>query len=318
MKAVAVKAFGGPDGLAVVDLPDPAPGAGEVLVDTEAIGVDGGDALIRKGALAEFGFAVGYVPGGEVAGVVSAVGDGVDASWLGRRVWAFTGLGGGYATRVAVPTTAVVPLPAGLSAVDAVTLGNPGTVGHFALRHARFTPGESVLVRGAAGGLGTVAVQLAVLAGAAAVAVTSSSAERGDRLRELGATHVLDRVGGGGGPAGYDVIVDVVAGGDLPLFFDKLNPNGRLVAVGLVGGHPPADFGTAVFAAFQRSLSFATFSANTVPEADRRAVTADQFAAADRGELRAVVHEVLPLAEAAAAHRELDAGRVFGRLVLTA
>lgn len=316
MKAVAIQAFGSPEGLSVIDLPDPRPGAGEVLIAIEAIGVGGVDVLIRSGAVAAYGFKEGHIPGSEIAGTVAAIGDGVDASWLGRRVWAFTGLGGGYAERATVPAAALLPLPETLSAADAVTLGTSGAVAHFGLRHAHFAPGESVLVRGAAGGIGIMTVQLAARDGAAAVAVTTSSAERGDRLRELGATHVLDRAGAGG-DEGYDVIIDIVAGKDLPSFFAKLNPNGRLVAVGAMAGSPPPDFGMELFAAFQRSLSFATFSANTVTETDRRAITAEQFAAASRGELQSVVHAVLPLEQAVVAHQTMDAGEVFGRIVLT-
>ena len=260
----------------------------------------------------------GHVLGSEVAGTVTAVGDSADASWIGQRVWAFTGLGGGYAEQVIAPAESLIPLPAGLSAVDAVTLGTSGAVAHFGLRRAHFAPGESVLVRGAAGGIGIMTVQLAARGGASAVAVTTSSAERGDRLRELGAAHVLDRAGRGGedAPAGYDVIIDIIAGPDLPSFFAKLNPNGRLVTVGAMAGDPPADFGLAIFAAFQKSMSFGTFSANTVSEADRRAVTAELFAAATRGELQSVVHEVLPLELAVLAHQKMAAGEVFGRIVL--
>jgi NADPH:quinone reductase len=316
VKAIAVRTFGGPEGLALITLPVPAPGAGQVLVTTEAIGVGGVDTLIRSGALAAYGFQDGHVLGGEVAGTVAAVGDGVDPSWLGRRVWAFAGVGGGYAEQAIAPAATLVPLPAGTSAVDAVTLGSSGTVAHFGLRHARFTPGESVLVRGAAGGIGVMAVQLAARAGAGAIAVTTSSLARGDRLRALGATHVLDREGAGDGPAGYDVVIDVVAGAGLPSFLAKLNPNGRLVAVGAMAGDPPADLATRMFAAFRKSLSFATFSADTVPRADRRTATAELFAAAGRGEVTAVVHEVLPLAQAVLAHRKMDAGEVFGRIVL--
>ncbi|MGK3201879.1 zinc-dependent alcohol dehydrogenase family protein [Amycolatopsis sp. MEPSY49] len=313
MKAVAVQAFGAPEGLAVVDLPDPGPGAGQVLVDTEAIGVGGVDAVILSGALAAYGFEPGHVLGGEIAGTVTAAGDGVDPSWLGRRVWAFAGTGGGYAERAVAPAETLVPLPEGLSPVDAVTLGSSGMVAHFALRHAHFTPGESVLIRGAAGGIGIMAVQLA--AGDGAIAVTTSSPERGRRLRELGATHVLNRAADG--PDTYDVILDVVAGPGLPGFFAKLKPNGRMVALGVVGGQPPADFGTELFTAFRKSLSFAVFSADSIPWADRRAVLADVFAAATRGELKSVVHEVLPLADAVVAHRKMQAGEVFGRIVLT-
>jgi NADPH:quinone reductase len=318
LKAVAIQAFGGPEGLAVIDLPDPSPAAGQVLIATEAIGVGGVDTIIRSGALAAYGFTEGHIPGGEIAGTVTAVGAGVDASWAGQRVWAFTGLGGGYADQAIAPARTLIPLPAGISAADAVTLGSSGAVAHFGLRHARFAPGESVLVRGAAGGIGIMTVQLASRGGAGAVAVTTSSAVRGDRLRELGATHVLDRAGQGGqdAPAGYDVIIDIVAGPDMPSFLARLNPNGRMVAVGIVAGPPPADFGMAMFAAFQRSTSFATFSTDTVAEPDRRAATAGLFAAASRGELQSVMHELLPLERAVLAHQKMDAGEVFGRIVL--
>jgi NADPH:quinone reductase-like Zn-dependent oxidoreductase len=237
VKAVAIQRFGSPEGLTVTDLPDPVPAAGQVLIATGAIGVGGVDAVIRRGTVTGPGFAEGHVPGSEVAGTVTAVGHGVDPSWTGRRVWAFTGLGGGYAEQALAPVEEILPLPADLSDADAVTLGSSGVVAHFALAHAHFTAGESVLVRGAAGSLGVMTVQLAARGGAGAVAVTTSSAERGDRLRGLGATHVLDRAGDG--PGSYDVVIDVVAGADLPSFVDRLGPNGRMVAVGIVGGYPP-------------------------------------------------------------------------------
>ncbi|MFE1794552.1 zinc-dependent alcohol dehydrogenase family protein [Streptomyces sp. NPDC059517] len=319
MKAIEIRTYGGPEGLAVVDLPAPVPAAGEVVIAAEAVGVGGVDTVIRSGALAAYGFKEGHVPGSEVAGTVTAVGEGVDTSWVGRRVWGFTGTGGGYVEQAVAPVQEILPLPDDLSAVDAVTLGSSGVVAHYALAHARFAPGETVLVRGAAGSIGIMTVQLAAKGGAGAVAVTTSSAERGARLRQLGATHVLDRSGEGGqdAPAGYDVIIDIVAGDDLPSFFDRLNPNGRMVAVGVVAGQPPADFGTKLMAAFRKSLSFATFSADTVTSADRHAVRSEQFAAAGRGELATVVHELLPLDQAVLAHRKMDDGEVFGRIVLT-
>ncbi|MFD0523391.1 alcohol dehydrogenase catalytic domain-containing protein [Paractinoplanes durhamensis] len=174
MKAISIKKFGGPDGLAVIDLPDPAPASGQVLIAVEAAGVGGVDVMIRSGAL---GFPEGFVPGGEVAGTVTAVGEDADPAWIGRRVWApiSTSVGGGYAEQAVAPVGDAVPLPADLSAVEAVALGSAGIVAHFGLAHARFVPGESVLVRGAAGSLGIMTVQLAASGGAAAVAVTTSS-----------------------------------------------------------------------------------------------------------------------------------------------
>jgi len=279
-----------------------------VLVQTEAIGVGGVDAVVRRGTLGGYGFTEGIIPGSEVAGRVIAVGDDVDAAWIERRVWAFTGVGGAYADLAVARIADVSPLPDGLSSINAVTLGSAGPVAHFALAHARFTPGESLLIRGAAGSIGIMAVQLA---GPGPIAVTTSSPARGERLRRLGATVVLDRDGTESGE--YDVILDVVGGPGLPAFVDRLADNGRLVSVGVVGGYPPADFGMAFLRSFQRSRSFATFSLNTVPEEARSRVRSSIFAAPPE----AVVHDVLPLTEAAQAHRRMDAGEVFGRIVLT-
>lgn len=318
MKAVVIRTFGHPDGLEVVDLPAPVPAPGQVQIATEVIGVGGVDAVIRRGTLAAYGFREGHLLGSEIAGSVTAVGEGVDASWIGRRVWAFTGLSGGYAEQAVAAVEDILPLPEGLSGADAVALGGSGVVAHFALDRARLAPGETVLVRGAAGSIGITAVQLAARGGAGSVVVTTSSAQRGARLRDLGATHVLDRSGDGDpdAPQGFDVVIDVAGGSQLPHFLDRLNPNGRFVAVGVIGGQPPADFGMRLMDAFRKSLSFATFSSDTVPGPQRQAVRSSQFAEAAQGNLRTVVHEVLPLDQAAAAHRQMDAGEVFGRIVL--
>jgi NADPH2:quinone reductase len=318
VRAVAIRRFGDPEGMEVAALPEPNPAAGRLAVRTEAIGVGGVDAVIRRGTLGT-GWPEGLVPGSEVAGVVAAVGADVDPSWLGRRVWAFTGTGGGYAEQVVAAVEDVTALPEGLSAIQAVTLGSAATVAHFALAHAGFRPGKTVLVRGAAGSIGIAAVELAVRGGAGAVAVTTSSPERGRRLRELGATHVLDRSGGGdpGAPGEFDVIVDIVGGAGVPHFLDRLASNGRMVLVGAVAGLPPADFGAALLSGFQRSRGFATFSLATVPVAERNSRRAELFEAAARGEITPVVHEVLNLADAAEAHRRMDRGEVFGRIVLT-
>lgn len=319
MRAVVIERFGDPSGMAVREVADPTPAAGQVVVRTEAAGVGGVDAVIRRGTLGGYGFAEGMIPGSEVAGVVTAVGDGVDASWLGRRVWAFTGTSGGYAEQAAARIDDVTALPDGLSSVDAVTLGSAAAVAHFALAHAHFTAGESLLVRGAAGSIGIATVELAARGGASVVAVTTSSPERGERLRELGATLVLDRAGHGNHdePGTFDVIIDIVGGDDIPAFIDRLAPNGRMIAVGAVAGMPPADFGMQLMRSFQQSRSFATFSLNTVPVVVRSTVRAEQFDAASRGCLHPVVHGVLGLGQAAEAHRQMDNGTVFGRIVLT-
>ncbi|CAN5292508.1 zinc-binding dehydrogenase [soil metagenome] len=319
MRAVTLQTFGSPDGMALGDVPDVTAAPGQLLIQTEAIGVGGVDAVIRRGTLGS-NFPTGMIPGSEIAGRVIGAGDGVDNDWLGRRVWAFTGTSGGYAERAVAALDDVTPLPDGLSATDAVTLGSAGPVAHFALAHAHFAEGDAVLVRGAAGSIGILAVQLAASGGASEIGVTTSSAARGEHLRELGATVILGRTGetktGTDTQRDFDIVIDVVGGDGVPLFLDQLAPNGRYVSVGVVGGYPPADFGMTLMRSFQRSLSFATFSLNTVPVAERNRVRAEQFAAAARGELEPVVHAVLPLADAADAHRRMDAGEVFGRFVL--
>ena len=336
MRAVVIERFGDPSGMAVRDVPDPVVEAGQVLVRPEAIGVGGVDAVIRRGTLGGYGFTAGLIPGSEIAGPVTTVGDGVDPSWLGRRVWAFTGTGGGYAELAAAGLDDITALPDGLSPIDAVTLGSAGPVAHFSLAHAHFTAGESVLVRGAAGNIGIAAVELAARGGAGVVAVTTSSAARGERLRELGATLVLDRngnrglVGGedhgdendrdedrGGESDSFDVIIDIVGGDALPDFIDRLKPNGRMVVVGIVAGMAPADFGMRLMQTFRQSRSFATFSLDTIPLAERAKTRSELFEDAVRGKLHPVVHQVMELDQAAEAHRLMDDGLVFGRIVLT-
>ena len=318
MRAVIIRTYGDPSGMEVTDLPVPTPGVGEVLVRTEAIGVGGVDVVIRRGGIAEATRDSGMIPGSEAAGVVTATGADVDPAWVGRRVWAFTGISGGYAEYVIARADAIVALTSDLTSVQAVTLGGAAPVAHFALERARLIEGESVLVRGAAGSIGLAGVELAARAGAAAVAVTTSSPERGERLRTFGATHVLDRAGEGDpeAPAEFDVILDIVGGTDLPRFIERLAPNGRLIAVGVVGGFPPADFGTRLLAGFRRSITFGTLSLDTVPRDELTRVRREMFDDAVRGALSPVVHDTLPLSAAAEAHRLMDAGEVFGRIVL--
>jgi NADPH2:quinone reductase len=320
MRAVSIKEYGPAEGLVMSDLPEPSLARGTVMVEVEAIGVGGVDAMIRRGTLGT-SFPSGMVPGSEVAGRVIAVGEGVASSWIGRRVWAFTGMSGGYAERAVARVDDLTELPDELSAVNSVALGSAATVAHFALRHAHFHPGQSVLVRGASGSLGVMTVQLAAAAGAAEIGVTTSSPERGRRLRALGATRILDRSGMpfDGAPVSptFDVLIDIAGGDGLPPFLEMLAPNGRAVMIGVVGGYPPAEFGMTLMRLFQRSLSFATFSLDTVAEAERNVTRAALFASAANGKLEPVVDSVLRLADAAEAHRRMDAGKVFGRIVLT-
>ncbi|EYF04508.1 quinone oxidoreductase family protein [Chondromyces apiculatus] len=315
MKAVTIRDFGGPENLVLQNVPALTPAAGQVLITIEAAGVGLADILMRTGAYRGAYTAPaegGFVPGLEVAGTVAGLGTGVDPAWRGRRVFAPVQTGG-YAEQAVFAADALIPLPDAISAVDAVALGVNALVAKIALERARLVPGERVLVRGAAGGIGTMATQLAAHAGAI-VAATTSTADRGQRLRELGAVEILDRAATGA--EAFDVILDNVLGPDLATFLGKLKENGRMVLCGAAGGFPPPDFGMALLAGFQRSLTLSTLSLNSVDAPRLAAALQEVFALVAAGHLKPVIEATLPLAEAAAAHARLESGQVFGKLVL--
>ncbi|PZF10430.1 zinc-binding dehydrogenase [Curtobacterium sp. MCLR17_034] len=317
MRAMTVREFGAPSGMELVDLPAPKPEADQVVIRTDAMGIGGVDAVIRRGTLGG-GYPSGMILGSEVAGTIVEVGADVDQSRIGQRVWAFTGTSGGYAELAVAHIGDAVALPDGIPSTDAVALGSAATVAHFALAHAHAGRGDRVLVRGAAGSIGIAAIELTIQLGAATVAVTTSSPDRGRRLQQFGATHVLDRAGHGdaAAPTEFDVIVDIAGGPAVPDFIDRLAPNGRMVLVGAVSGFPPADFGMRLMQSFQKSRSVATFSLASIDPGERDMARFASFEAAVRGDLHPVIDAVMPLGEAATAHQRMDDGDVFGRIVL--
>ena len=180
MRAMSVSAFGGPEQLLEVSVPDPEPGAGGCLIGVEACDVLWLDAMLRAG-LGEGPIApeLPWIPGNGVAGRVLAVGAGVDEAWIGRRVGAHTGNHGGYAERAAVLADDVVAIPDGVAVPTAAALLHDGPTALELLEVTRVTAGESVLVLGASGGLGLTLIQLARHRGAQVVAVARDEAKRG-------------------------------------------------------------------------------------------------------------------------------------------
>ena len=167
-------------------------------------------------------------------------------------------------------------------------------------------------MRGAAGGIGVMAVQLAASRGATVLATTRG--RHAERLRRLGAhavvpddAAVVDQC---------DVVVDLVAGDAVPAFIDRLAPNGRYVIAGIAAGMPPAEFGAPLLGGFRRSLSVATFSLDTVPPAAVRDGARRLFADLAAGRLAPVIDQRLPLDQGSAAHARLTRGGVLGKLVL--
>ena len=315
MKSIVVNSFGGPENLLFTDSPPSTPGHGQVAIAVEAIGVGYMDVMAREGCYS-LGRTPGFVPGAEVAGTVEALGSDVESRMLGQRVFALTGTGG-YAETALADINNVFPLPDIVTAFDAVALGINALVAHFSLVRVDAGPGDRVLVRGASGGIGVMAVQLAANKRCEVIAITSST-NRGDRLKELGATRALNRqsVSSEELPES-DVVVDTVAGDDIGSFINLLGLNGRYVLCGGVGGSPPADFGTHLLGTFHRSPTLYALSLNSIGRHDLMAAASDLFGQAARGEIMAVVDDVLPLESAADAHRKLEGGSVFGKLLLT-
>ena len=221
--------------MTVIDVPDPAPFGGQVVVETEAIGVGGVDAMIRRGTLGGYGFSAGMVPGSEVAGTVVRVGDGVDQAWIGRRVWAFTGVGGGYAEQAVAAVADTLALPDDLSSVDAVTLGSAGARSRTSpSRTAGSPPASRSSSVGRRAASGSPPSSSPCAAAPASWPSRRRRIERGSRLRELGATHVLDRAGKGRPDGAGDLRRDHrhrrrARHAGLPR---PARANGRLVAVG--------------------------------------------------------------------------------------
>lgn len=314
MKAVIVPSFGDSDVLRVIDRAEPRPEPGQVLIQVEAAGVGYVDVMARNGdyqPLSEPGF----IPGLEAAGTVAAVGAGVGEHWVGQRVFALTGRGA-YAESVVAGIRDVVRLPEGVSAADAVALGVNALVASLGLKRANVKKGERVLVRGAGGGIGVMAAQLAALSGGAVTAITSSP-ERGERLRGLGVAHVEDRTTGQGGSADtYDVIADPVAGPDLGRCIEMLRPNGRYLLFGAAGGPPTPDALASVMTTYHNSPTLLAFSLNSFDADVIGPAAAELFGQAARGDLRAVIDEQIPLAEAHRAHERLESTPVFGKITL--
>ncbi|WP_367124725.1 zinc-binding alcohol dehydrogenase family protein [Streptomyces phytohabitans] len=323
MRAAVVKS---PDHLAVTELPDPVPAAGEVLVEVDAAGAGYVDVMAVRGGY-RTPLHPGDIPGMEVAGRVTAVGPDVPDALVGQRVLALMLEAGGYAERAVTGADAVLPLPDGLDADAAVAAGINAMVAEIALRRAGLRAGERVLVLGAGGGIGVLATQLAHARGAEVTAVTSS-AERAARLRALGATRTVDRhsvtvtegTGAGTGEADaygtYDLVLDTVAGPDTAKHLSLLRTEGRYVLCGAAAGAPGADTLTALLTDFHKSPTLYVLSLNSVSTQERRQSWRRVTELITEGGLTPVVDERLPLDEADAALRRVAEGRQFGKVVL--
>lgn len=324
MKAITIPEPGDADALVLADVPDPVPGPGEVLLDVAAAGVNRADIMQRRGFYPPPAGASEY-PGLEVSGTVAALGEGVEGIALGEQVCALLS-GGGYAERVVVPMAQLLPVPEGVSLVDAAGLPEVAcTVFSNVFMTAGLQPGQTLLVHGGSSGIGTMAIQLAHAMGAR-VAVTASSQAKLDACRELGADILINyreqdfvealREATDG--HGADVILDVVGAKYLGRNVDALAANGRLVVIGLQGGTKgELDLGALLA---KRAAVIAT-SLRARPAQEKAAIVAavaeNVWPLIDAGTVRPIIQDRLPLADAAQAHRLLEESNHIGKVLLT-
>ena len=312
-RAVAATAFGGPEVLSVIETPIGPPGPGEALISVRAAGTNPIDYKVYSGAMGRDPARLPMGLGSEAAGVVTEVADGVlgpggQPIRVGDEVVAYR-IAGAYADEVTVPASSVIPKPSTLSFEEASGMMLTGVTAAHALAVVGVGAGETVLVHGAAGGVGLMAVQLAVVTGARVIGTASQSGHA--LLREFGAEPVTYGAGleervRALAPGGVDAAVDC-AGGDetLDTSLALVADRGRIVTIvasrrafdsgiKVIGGSPGADPGTEIRAAARLELA----------------------RLAEDGKLRVVVAATYPLAEAAAAHRALATGHTRGKIIL--
>ncbi|GAA2824741.1 NAD(P)H-quinone oxidoreductase [Kitasatospora paracochleata] len=325
MHAMTIPQPGGPEALTWAEVPDPVPGAGEVLVEVAATAVNRADLLQRQGFYDPPPGSSPY-PGLECAGRIAALGPGVAGWAVGDEVCALL-VGGGYAQQVVVPVGQLLPVPKGLTAVEAAALPEVAcTVWSNLFMVAHLRPAETVLVHGGGSGIGTMAVQLAKAVGAR-VLVTAGSPQKLARCAELGADVGIDyreqdfveAVREATGGAGADVILDIMGAKYLQRNVDALAVNGRLVIIGLQGGvKGELDLGTLL----RKRAAVAATNLRGRPLGEKAAIVAavreHVWPLLEAGVVKPVVDRVLPLADAAEAHRVVEAGEQVGKVVLRA
>jgi putative PIG3 family NAD(P)H quinone oxidoreductase len=320
MRAITIREPGGPDVLAWTEVRDPEPGPDEVLIDVAATAVNRADLLQRQGHYPPPKGA-SDVLGLECSGTVAAVGSQVSGWRVGDEVCALLA-GGGYAERVAVPAAQVLPLPEGVDLVTAASLPEVAcTVWSNVVMVAGLRSGETLLVHGGAGGIGTHAIQVAKALGAR-VAVTAGSAERLERCAGLGADVLVnyreqDFVAEVGEA---DVVLDNMGAAYLGRNVDVLAPDGRLVVIGMQGG-VKAELNIGRLLAKRGSVTGTGLRSRPVdgPNGKGRIVAEVRerlWPLIASGQVKPIVHEVLPVERAADAHRALEGGDVFGKVVL--
>jgi NADPH:quinone reductase len=321
MRAVFADAYGSLDNLRLGEIAEPKPGPGEVVIDVVAAGVNFPDLLLVRG-LYQFKPEPPVVPGGECAGKVSALGPGVDPRWLGREVFA-TALHGGFAEKMKVKVGALAPIPAGLDFIQAAGIGITYGTSFFALKQrAALAEGETLLVLGAAGGVGLAAVQIGKAMGARVIAAASTAEKVGaaqaagaDAGIDLSAAPLKDQLKSLTGGRGVDVVYDPVGGDLSEQAFRNLAWNGRHLVIGFASGTIPK---LPLNLALLKNASLVGVFWGVFTEKEPKQ-NADNLAVLGRwledGTLKPRI-KTYPIEEFAAALAEVDERRVIGKIVL--
>src|SRR5690349_10374168 len=321
MKAAVIYENGGPDVLRYEEVPDPECPDGCVVIDVEAISIEGGDVLARAGSPPP---STPHVVGYLAAGTISEVGAGVEDRAVGDRVVTLN-MAGSHASRRAVPAISTWPIPAGLEAAPAACVPVAfGTAEECLFTAGNLAAGQTALIHAGAGGVGMAAIQLAKQAGATVIS-TASSDEKLERLRQLGLDHginyarenFVERTRALTDGRGADVIVDSVGGQNLVDSIGALAYRGTLVSVG-VAGRAGSNIEAQQLWAQNNALRGVFLGGALMTEYPRvHAMIGELLERVGRGELRVEIDRTFPLSEAAAAHEYIEGRRAFGRVVMT-
>lgn len=322
MHAITIDKPGGPDALTWAEVPDPVAGPGEVVVEVTAAGVNRADLMQRQGHYPPPAGAPPY-PGLECAGVIVATGPDVTGHHVGERVCALLA-GGGYAEQVVVPAGQLLPVPGGMSLQEAAALPEVAcTVWSNAVDIARLRKGQTLLVHGGGGGIGTFAIQLGKALGAT-VLVTAREPKHA-QLRALGADLAIDYTTADFVEAtreftegrGADVILDIIGAKYLERNVAALAPDGRIAIIGLQGGRR-GELDLAALMAKRGSVSATTLRARPVPDKARivRGVVNQVWPLVEAGAIRPIVDRTMPMREAAEAHRLMESSDHVGKILL--
>ncbi len=322
MKAIRAHAFGGPEVLQLDNVDDPKPGANEIVIDVKAAGVNPADTYMRGGAYAIVPD-LPYTPGGDAAGVVSAIGSGVSKFKVGDRVFTGVAVGfsmqGCYAEKVLRSADDVLALPDSVGFAEGAALGIPYATAHYGLfARGGAKAGETVFIHGASGSVGTAAIQLAKRAGMTVIG--SGGSERGRKLiLDEGADHAVDhtaegylaevgKLTGGEGPA---IILEMLANVNLAADLDLVAKYGRVIVIGNRGEVTINPRMTMMKELDVRGL--ALFNGTRAQMED---IVTDLLAGLADGGLRPVVGREMPLADAAKSHEAVLEPGAFGKIVL--